>query len=94
MKKKHVGSRFEDFLKEEGRLEESTSIALKRMIAWQIQQAMKEAHINKAMLARRMNTSRAQLDRLLDETNPSATLDTIARAAAALGKRIRLELTS
>lgn len=92
MRKKHVGSSFDDFLDEEGRLEESTAVAMKRVIAWQIQQAMKEAHMNKATLARRMNTSRAQLDRLLDGDNPSATLDTIARAASALGKRVRLEI--
>jgi len=92
MRKKHVGTRFEDFLEEDGRLDESTAVAMKRVISWQIQQAMKEAHMNKATLARRMNTSRAQLDRLLDESNPSATLDTIARAASALGKRIRLEI--
>ena len=92
MAKKHVGSKFEDFLEDDGRLQESTAIAMKRVISWQIQQAMKEAHMNKATLARRMNTSRAQVDRLLDENNPSATLDTIARAASALGKRIRLEV--
>lgn len=93
MKRKHVGSRLEEFLDDEGMLEDCTAIALKRVVAWQIQQAMKDAHLTKSVLARRMNTSRAQLDRLLDESNPSATLDTIARAAAALGKRIRLELT-
>lgn len=92
MRKKHIGSSLEDFLEEDGRLEESTAIAMKRVISWQIHQAMRDAHINKATLARRMNTSRAQLDRLLDESNPSATLDTIARAASALGKRIRLEI--
>lgn len=92
MSKKHVGSSFEDFLEEQGRLEESTAIAMKRVISWQIQQAMKDAHINKATMARRMKTSRAQLDRLLDENNPSATLDTIARAANALGKQIKLEI--
>lgn len=93
MRKKHIGSKFEDFLSDDGRLEESTAIAMKRVISWQIQQAMKEAHMNKATLARRMNTSRAQLDRLLDENNPSATLDTIARAATALGKRIHLDIS-
>lgn len=92
MNKKHIGSDFEDFLATEGRLEESTAIAMKRVIAWQVKQAMAEAHINKTTLAKRMNTSRAQLDRLLDENNPSATLDTIARAASALGKRVKLEL--
>lgn len=91
--KKHVGSDFENFLAEGGRLEESTAIAMKRVISWQIQKAMQEAHMNKSTLARRMNTSRAQLDRLLDENNPSATLDTIARVASALGKRIRLEIS-
>jgi antitoxin HicB len=92
MSKKHVGSKFEDFLSEEGRLQESTAVALKRVIAWQLEKAIKTQHLTKNTVAKRMKTSRAQLDRLLDPTNPSVTLDTLARAAAAVGREIKIVL--
>lgn len=94
MKKKHVGSKFEDFLLEEGRLQQSTAVALKRVLAWQLEKAMKAQHLTKNTVAKRMKTSRAQLDRLLDPANPSVTLETIARAAAAVGKEIKIELAA
>ncbi len=88
----HVGSSFDDFLEEEGILSEVSAVAIKRVIAWQIIQAMKEKNLSKAEMARRMNTSRAALDRLLDPDNPSVTLVTMDKAAQAIGKRLNLEL--
>lgn len=88
----HLGSKFEDFLAEEGRLEESTALAVKRVLAWELARAMKEANVSQAELARRMKTSRAVVHRLLDAADPSVTLTTINRAASALGRRIRLRL--
>lgn len=94
MSKKHVGGKFEDFLADEGRLQQSTAVALKRVIAWQLEKAIKSQHLTKNTVAKRMKTSRAQLDRLLDPTNPSVTLDTLARAAAAVGREIKIELAA
>lgn len=91
-RKKHIGSRFDDFLQEEGMLDATTAVALKRVIAWQISQAMKAQQLTKTELARRMHTSRASLNRLLDEEDASLTLTTLASAAAALGKKVTLEL--
>ena len=90
----HLGSSFDDFLQEEGILEEVTAIAVKRVLAWQIAQAMKEQHLTKTAMAQKMHTSRASLNRLLDEEDTSLTLTTLASAAAALGKTIRVELVS
>ena len=89
-----IGSRFDDFLKAEGIYEGTTARALKRVLAWQIAEAMKAEGMTKTELARRMKTSRAVLDRLLDAKNPAVTLSTISRAASALGRRIRLELAA
>lgn len=91
---RHIGSDFEDFLREEGRLEEATALAIKRVLAWQFERAMKKANISQAEMARRMNTSRAVIRRLLDANDPSITLATISRAATALGKSIRLKLAA
>jgi predicted XRE-type DNA-binding protein len=88
----HIGSSFEDFLDEEGILEECTHIAIKRVIAWQVEQAMQERGLTKAAMAREMRTSRAALDRLLDPENTSVTLNTLQRAAAAIGKRVQITL--
>jgi DNA-binding Xre family transcriptional regulator len=88
----YIGSSLDDLLEEEGTLAEIRSIALKRVIAWQIEQAMIEKNLTKTAMAKAMKTSRASLDRLLDPQNPSVTLDTIERAAKAVGKRLRLEL--
>lgn len=93
-KSKHIGSSFDDFLAEDNRLEEATAIAVKRVIAWQFDQAMKASGISKTTMAERMHTSRASLQRLLDENDPSLTLDTLSRGAQALGYRIKVELVA
>jgi len=94
MSKKNIGSSFYDFLQEESLLESSTSVALKRVIAWQIDQEMKAQKLTKTELAKRMHTSRAALNRLLDENDASLTLTTLASAAAALGKKVNLQLAA
>jgi len=93
MKKKgRVGSSFDDFLKEDGIYKEVTARAIKGVIARQLDALMREKHLTKTMLAKRMQTSRAQLDRLLDPDNESVTLGTLTRAAHAVGRRLRMEL--
>ena len=87
-----IGSLVEDWLKEEGIYEEATTAAIKRVLAWQLEQAMKEGKITKSAMAKRMETSRPQLDRLLDPDNGNVTLDTLAKAAAVVGRKVRLEL--
>ena len=94
MAKKYVGSSFDDFLQEEAILEEVTAVAMKRVISWQIAQEMKAQQLTKTALAKRMHTSRAALNRLLDENDASLTLTTLASAAAALGKKVNLQLIS
>lgn len=88
----HIGSKFEDHLAEEGQLEATTAVAIKRVLAWQIAQAMKDAKMSQAELARKMKTSRAVIHRLLDADDSSVTLSTISRAAAALGRTVRVQL--
>lgn len=92
MENKHIGSNFDDFLAEEALLEDATATAMKRVIAWQIEQEMKAQKLSKTAMATKMHTSRAALNRLLDATDTSLTLTTLASAAAALGKRVRVEL--
>ncbi len=92
MKNKHLGSSFDDFLKEEGNLAEVEAAAVKRVIAFQIEEMMKKKHVSKTALAEKMHTSRSALNRLLDPTNVSITLQTLERAALALGKRLKIEL--
>jgi DNA-binding Xre family transcriptional regulator len=93
MKKKgRIGGSFDAFLKEEGLYEEVTARAIKRVIARQLDAIMRKDHLTKTMLAKRMQTSRAQLDRLLDPENESVTLGTLARAAHAVGRNLRMEL--
>ena len=94
MSKKNIGSNFDDFLQEESLLESSTAVALKRVIAWQIDQEMKAQKLTTTELATRMHTSRAALNRLLDENDASLTLTTLASAAAALGKKVNLQLAA
>jgi antitoxin HicB len=91
-KNPHIGSSLDDFLREEGILEEARSIAVKEALAWQVEQAMKREKITKAEMARRMQTSRTALDRLLDPKNVSVTLQTLFRAARAVGSDLRIEL--
>jgi DNA-binding Xre family transcriptional regulator len=94
MGKKHIGSSFDEFLKEEALLEDATAVALKRVIAWQIAEEMKVQQITKTELAKRMHTSRAALNRLLDEADPSLTLTTLASAAAALGQKVTIQFAA
>ena len=89
---KHHGSTLDSFLVQEGLLEEAQLIATKKVIAAQIAREMKRKRLTKTEFAARMNTTRAQLDRLLDPDNDSVTLATLKRAALALGKTLRLEL--
>src|SRR5580658_6570553 len=84
----HSGSTFDRFLEEEGIREEVEAVAIKRVLAWQLEQAMQEQRKTKRSMAKQLHTSRSQLDRLLDPSNVSVTLDTITRAARALGKRV------
>ena len=93
MSDKYIGSNFNDFLVEEGILAETESVAVKRVIAFQIEQMMTEQKLSKTEMSRRMNTSRAALDRLLDPANRAVTLQTLDHAARALGKRLQISLT-
>ena len=83
---------FDEFLASQGLLEASEDVAIKRVLAWQIAEAMKAQGMTKTAMAKRMQTDRRQLDRLLDPENPSVTLGTLRRAASALGKTLRVEL--
>lgn len=91
-KNPHRGSTLDDFLKEEGVLEEFRAAAVKEVIAWQIAKAMKEKRLSKNRMAALMQTSRAQLDRLLDPEQGNVTLETLHRAAHVLGRELRVEL--
>ena len=84
----HAGSTFDNFLEEEGIRDEVEAVAVKRVISWQLAEAMRKKKKTKQALAKELNTSRSQLDRLLDPQNIAVSLDTIARAARALGKRL------
>ncbi|MBN9658473.1 MAG: XRE family transcriptional regulator [Acidobacteria bacterium] len=92
MKKKNIGSSLDSFLQEEQIYEETTANAIKRVLARQIEAAMKEKQFSKAEMARRMHTSRAALERLLDPDHDAVTLSTLRKAAAAVGRELRLEL--
>jgi antitoxin HicB len=92
MKNKTLGSSFNDFLEEEGIAEEVESGAVKKLIAYQLQEAIATENISKTELAARLHTSRAAIDRLLDPDNDSVTLQTLKRAATVLGKKLRMEL--
>jgi antitoxin HicB len=93
MKKKgKIGSSFDDFLKKDGIYAEVSARAIKRVIARQLDSLMQNQGLTKSALAKRMHTSRAQLDRLLDPGNESVTLDTLTRAAQAVGRHLRMEL--
>ena len=89
---KHIGSSVDEFLEEEGMLEESAEIAVKRVLAWKIEQARKERKFSKKKLARIMKVTDTQLLRLLDPENTSVTLHTMTRAASALGMRVEIDL--
>lgn len=91
MKRKHIGSSFDDFLEEEGLLKESKNEAIKRVLVWQFEEEMKKQHLTKEEVAKRMHTSRAAVDRILDPRKPS-TLRSLTSAARAVGKRLRVSL--
>lgn len=86
------GSTFSAFLIEEGTYDETTAVAVKRVLAFQLEQAMEKEHLSKNQMAKRMKTSRSQLDRILDPDNPNIQLDTIMKAASVLGRKLHLEL--
>ena len=92
MNKKHIGSKFDDFLKDENFFEQVQAAAIKRVVAYQIAEEMKRNKLTKTEMASRMKTSRAALERLLDPDNTSITLFTLERAASALGKKLKVEL--
>jgi antitoxin HicB len=92
MNNPHLGSSFESWLEEEGIADAVNAAAIKHVLAWQIAQAMKAQGVSKAEMARRMKTSRAHLDRLLDPRNDKVQLDTIQRAASAVGRKLYIEL--
>ncbi len=90
MSKKHIGSTFDSFLKEEGILEEIEAKALKKVIALFIQQELDKEQISKTSFAQKMNTSRAAVNRLLDPDNTSITLGSLIKATSTLGKKLQL----
>ena len=90
--KKHIGSDFDNFLKEEDILEEVTIAAVKKVISYQLQRVMEERSLTKQKLATMINTSRSSVDRLLNPDNTSVTLKTIGKAARVLGKSVVCEL--
>ena len=92
MDNQYIGSDFDDFLAEEGLLEQAETVAAKRAIAYQVEQLMAQQNLSKTEMSRRMKTSRAALERLLDPSNQSVTLQTLDRAARALGKRLQISL--
>lgn len=92
MKKQSIGSSFDEFLEEQGILEEVEEAAVKKVLAFQIAEAMKKQNLTKVDMAKLMDTSRAVVDRLLDPDNSSVTLRTMTKAAQSVGKHLRLVL--
>jgi len=90
----HIGSDFDDFLREEGVHDQAEAVAVKRVLAYQLERNMQKAQLTKTDMAKRMGTTRAQLDRLLNPENPATTLQTLVKAAGAVGKRVRISLVN
>jgi antitoxin HicB len=88
----HLGSDFDDYLREEGHYDEAQAVAVKRVLAYELERSMLKAQLTKTAMAKRMGTTRAQLDRLLNPDNPATTLQTLVRAAGAVGKRVKISL--
>jgi DNA-binding Xre family transcriptional regulator len=88
-----IGTSFDDFLRDEGLEGEVSAAAMKRVIAWQLAQAIWAKGLSKLAMAKRMGTSRSHLDRILDATDPGLTLETLSKAAQAVGCQVRIELT-
>jgi antitoxin HicB len=91
-KKGHIGSSFKDFMKDAGLHQEASAVAIKRVLAWQLENAMAKEGVTKNEMAKRMRTSRSQLERILDPENDKIQLDTVFKAARVLGRELRLEL--
>ena len=92
VRNKHRGSSLDDFLSEEGVLEEFQARAIKEVVAWQLAEAMRELKLSKNQLAKQMRTSRTQVDRVLDPAAGNVTIETLQRAAALVGRRLKVEL--
>lgn len=92
MNENHIGPSFDEFLEEEGILTECTATAIKRVLAWQLEETMKKENLSKTAMAHRMGTSRSAVDRLLDPENTSINLQTMDKAAKAIGKRLHINL--
>ncbi len=90
----HIGSDFDDFLREEGVYDQAEAVAVKRVLAYELERNMQKAQLTKTDMAKRMGTTRAQLDRLLNPENPATTLQTLVKAASAVGKRVKISLVS
>ena len=89
---KYIGSTFDDFLEEEGIKDEVENGSIKKIIAFQLQETLKNEKLTKTELAKKLETSRAAVDRLLDPYNESVTLFTLKKAASIVGKKIKMEL--
>jgi antitoxin HicB len=92
MKNKHVGSNFDDFLREQGMLAGAEAVAAKRVLSFQIEKEMRRKGLTKVQMATRMRTSRTAVDRLLDPENSSVTLNTLEKAALVLGKKLSIRI--
>ncbi len=92
--KKNIGSNFDDFLKEENLFDDAEAIAIKRVLAYQVQEELKKKHITKQAMAKEMHTSRSSLDRLLDPSNTSITLKTLVKIAHVLGRKIKFSFAA
>lgn len=90
----HIGSDFDDFLREDGIYDQAEAVAVKRVLAYELERSMQRAQLTKTDMAKRMGTTRAQLDRLLNPENPATTLQTLVKAAGAVGKRVKISLVS
>lgn len=90
----HIGSDFDELLGEEGLYDETQAVAVKRVLAFELERSMQKAQLTKTAMAKRMGTTRAQLDRLLNPDNPATTLQTLVKAASAVGKRVRISLVN
>jgi antitoxin HicB len=93
MNEQYLGSDFDDFLREEGTLEHCQAVAVKRVLAYQLQEFMEQNQISKTEMASRMHTSRTALDRLLNPNNTAVTLDSMVKVACLMGKRLNVSLS-
>jgi antitoxin HicB len=90
----HFGSSVEDFLEAKGLLEEATEHAIKAVVAWQLKTRMEQQHLTKSALAKKLHTSRSQIDRVLDPNNDDVSVSTLRKAAEAVGQKLKLELVA